>query len=109
MHAARPLAGSTLELGPPAFTVRVIRLGKKNCFFKRRIFCENMVSLRNGYLFTYNMLQAAGWAVALFQVIDGIQATGSLAGAYEKAGNTVGKNPISKSRQFTPIISISSN
>jgi hypothetical protein len=33
-----------------------------------------------------------GWAVALFQVIAGINQAGSLTGAYATAGETVGKN-----------------
>lgn len=51
-----------------------------------------MASISKSYLFLYNVLQSVGWAVALFQVITGIQHAGSLTGAYATAGETVGKS-----------------
>ena len=51
-----------------------------------------MPSISKSYLFLYNVLQSVGWAVALFQVITGIQQAGSLTGAYATAGETVGES-----------------
>lgn len=49
-----------------------------------------MASVRKAYLLLYNVFQAAGWALALYQVIDGSIKTQSLSGAYAAAGNTIG-------------------
>ena len=49
-----------------------------------------MALLRDGYLMLYNVCQAIGWAVALYQILAALHATESLAQVYQASGDTVG-------------------
>ena len=58
---------------------------------KREAFIYIIVmSMKESYLFAYNVLQALGWTRVLVQVISSIIASGSLSQAYTYAGSSVG-------------------
>ena len=50
-----------------------------------------MALLRDGYLLLYNVCQAIGWAVALYQILAALHATESLAQVYQASGDIVGE------------------
>ncbi|XP_044504943.1 very-long-chain (3R)-3-hydroxyacyl-CoA dehydratase 2 [Mangifera indica] len=48
-----------------------------------------MSQLSGLYLFTYNSLQALGWAVSLFSLLSNFLSTNSIHGAYESTGQLI--------------------
>jgi len=49
-----------------------------------------MPSLRTTYLVTYNVVQAIGWAIALYKIDIALWETRSLSEIYKNAGEAVG-------------------
>lgn len=51
-------------------------------------------SMRTVYLIIYNVSQAIGWTIALYQCVAALASTGKFSSVYERAGNTVGEGSL---------------